>query len=402
MHGVAVQRGSEGNATCEIVYESFMTTTKLPPFRVLSLDGGGMRGTYTATYLDRLGVSFAKRRGIAALDIGAAFELIVGTSTGGIVACALAAGVPLSDIVSLYVTNGPKIFSRRLPSCVTGAISDTWKRPDALATGTEVLRNALTEKLGTITLGEIYAKRGIGLAIPTVEMSQHRAWVFKTPHLKDTTNHRDDNYTLVDVCLATTAAPIYRSMAAVDHPESSSSGFNVFVDGGVWANNPVLTGLIDALDLAAPEQEIQIFCLGTCPMPTGEQIAKTALNRGLFEWKFGGVVANLAVDVQQFAYDQMAKKLARHVDRDCTIIRFPSENVPASLIPYLQLDETRAEAMEALINQARTDANMANSKFAYADADPEAAVICDLFNTIPPLTDPLASRLHPPPCKDAL
>ena len=379
-----------------------MTTTKPPPFRVLSLDGGGMRGLYAATYLDRLGVSFANRRGIAALDIGAAFELIVGTSTGGIIACALAAGIPLSDIVSLYVTNGPKIFSRDLPSCVMGAISDTWRRPDALATGTEVLRNALTEKLGTMTLGEIYTKRGIGLAIPTVEMSQHRAWVFKTPHLKDTTNHRDDNYTLVDVCLATTAAPIYRSMAAVDHPESSSIGFNVFVDGAVWANNPVLTGLIDALDLAVAEQEIQIFCLGTCPMPTGEQIANTALNRGLFEWKFGGEVANLAVDVQQFAFDQMAKKLAKHVKPECTIIRFPSEKVPASLTPYLQLDETRAEAMEALINQARTDANMTNSKFAYADANPEAAVICDLFNTIPPLTDPLASRASSSAVKDVL
>ena len=160
----------------------------------------------------------------------------------------------------------------------------------------------------------------------------------------------------------------------------------------MWANNPVLTGLIDALDLTLPSQEIQIFCLGTCPMPAGEQIAKSALNRGLGEWKFGGEVASLAVDAQQFAYDHMAKKIARHLNRNCTIIRFPSEKVPAALIPYLQLDETRAEAMEALINQARTDADMTNSKCAYADTDTEAALICDLFNTAPPRTDPLASR----------
>lgn len=369
-----------------------MMTTGLPPFRVLSLDGGGMRGTYTATYLDRVAAAFAKRRGIAALDVGAAFDLIVGTSTGGIIACALAAGMPLSDIVNLYVTYGPKIFSRSLPAGAMGVIPDSWKRPPALAVGSEVLRKALTIKLGTATLGDIYAARGIGLAIPAVEMSQHRAWVFKTPHLKDTTNHRDDNYTLVDVCLATTAAPIYRSMAAVDHPDNPSGGFNVFVDGGLWANNPVLTGLIDALDLTAPGQEIQIFCLGTCPMPAGEQIAKSALNRGLGDWKFGGEAASLAVDAQQFAYDHMAKKLARHVNRTCTIIRFPSEKVPAALIPYLELDETRAEAMDALINQARTDADMTNSKCAYADTDAEAALICGLFNSVPPRTDPLAFR----------
>src|SRR5215470_12284967 len=89
--------------------------TGSPPLRVLSLDGGGMRGTYTATYLDRVAATFAKRRRIAALDIGAAFDLIVGTSTGGIIACALAAGIPLAKVVDLYQRHGPAIFHRPLP-----------------------------------------------------------------------------------------------------------------------------------------------------------------------------------------------------------------------------------------------------------------------------------------------
>jgi hypothetical protein len=366
-------------------------TDQLEPFRVLSLDGGGMRGTYTATYLGRMAATFAKRRDLPALDVGAAFDLIVGTSTGGIIACALAAGVPLSEIVTLYTERGPKIFSRPLPSGV-GVVNDLWQRRAALAAGTEVLRSALADKLGTTTVGEIYAKRGIGLAINTVEMSQHRAWVFKTPHLKDVTNHRDDNYSLVDICLATTAAPVYRSMAAVDHPDNPAGGYNVFVDGGLWANNPVLVGLIDALDMTSPGQEIQIFCLGTCPMPAGEQIAKLEVDRGLGQWKFGGDAAALGIDAQQFAFDHMAKKLARHVDRKCTIIRFPSDKVPASLIPFLGLDETRPQAIDALVNQARTDADMTNSKCAYADTDAEAALICGLFNAAPPLSNPLVSR----------
>jgi uncharacterized protein len=226
-----------------------------------------------------------------------------------------------------------------------------------------------------------------------VELGQHRAWVFKTPHLKDT-NHRDDNYTLVDVCLATSAAPIYRSLAAVNHPDGGD-GFNVFTDGGLWANNPVMVGLIDALDLAQRGQEIQIFCLGTCPMPAGEQIPRDAVHRGLLEWKFGGEAAGLSVDAQQFAFDHMAKKLARHVDRRCTVIRFPSDKVPAALIPYLGLDETRPEAVDALINQARSDADMTNSKCAYADADPEAALICSLFDSVPVRTNPFISRKSP-------
>lgn len=363
----------------------------LPPFRVLSLDGGGTRGTYTATYLDKVAATFARRRNVDALDMGAAFDLIVGTSTGGIIAAGLATGVPLADIVALYVENGSVIFSRRLPTGAVGAVLDILKRPQVLASGTASLRAALVKKLGTQTLGQVYSERGIALAIPAVEMSQHRGWVFKTPHLKDT-NHRDDDYSLVDVCLATTAAPVYRSLAAIDHPENDAGGFNVFVDGGLWANNPVLVGLIDALDLTEPGQEIHIFSLGTCPLPAGEQIPKTAINRGLPEWKFGGEAAGLAVDAQQFAFDHMAKKLARHVNRKCTVIRFPSEKVPAALIPYLALDETRPEAIRALIDQARTDADMANSKCAYADTDPEAALICALFDSAPARSKPLASR----------
>lgn len=363
----------------------------LPPLRVLSLDGGGMRGTYTATYLDRVASAFARRRGVEALDIGGAFDLIVGTSTGGIIACALAAGIPLSEIVRLYAEQGHAIFSRRLPTRIPGVANDVFRRPAALATGTTALRTALEAKLGGTTLGEIYRSRRIALAIPAVEMGQHRGWVFKTPHLPGT-NNRDDNCTLVDVCLATSAAPIYRSLAVLEHPDRDDEGFNVFVDGGLWANNPVLVGLIDALDLTEPGREIHVFCLGTCPMPAGEQVERTAVHRGLPEWKFGGEAAGLAIDAQQFAFDHMAKKLARHLDRDCTVIRFPSETVPATLIPYLGLDETRPVAIQALVNQARSDADMTNSKCAYADTDPEAALICNLFETAPPRTDPLFAR----------
>lgn len=365
-----------------------MIKQKLKPFRVLSLDGGGVRGTYTTTYLDRVANAFATRRGVSALDIGAAFDLIVGTSTGGIIACALAEGIPLSEITALYVKHGPLIFTRPLPAGVLGAVGDIRKRPPALAKGSAALRCALEGRFGKTTLGEVYTARGIALAITATEIGQHRAWVFKTPHLKDTTNHRDDHYTLVDVCLATTAAPLYRSMAAVDQPDSDMDGYNIFVDGGLWANNPVLVGFIDALDMTEPAQEIQVFSLGTCPMPTGERVDKTAVDRGLLEWRFGGNAASLGIDAQQFAFDHMAKKLARHVERSCTVIRFPSEKVPAALSPYLGLDDTRDEAIRAVMDQARTDANMANSRCAYSDTDPEAALICELFEAMPASTYP--------------
>jgi hypothetical protein len=349
-----------------------------------------MRGTYTATYLDQVAANFARQRGLKALDIGGAFDLIVGTSTGGIIACALATGIPLSEVVDLYSGEGTAIFSRPLPTSLPGVLPDHLYRAAALAAGEKALRKALTAKLGNTTMRAVYESRGIAMAITAVEMSQHRSWVFKTPHFAGT-NHRDDEYSLVDVCLATSAAPIFRSLAAVDHA-GAGSGYNVFADGGLWANNPVLVGLIEALDMAAPGQPIEVFSLGTCPLPAGEQIPRDAVHRGLADWRFGGGPAGLAIDAHQFAYDHMAKKIARHLDHPCTVIRFPSDKVPAALIPFLGLDDTRPEAIAALINQARTDADMTNSKCAYRETDPEAARICDLFGSAPERTDPLFSR----------
>ncbi|MES3110493.1 CBASS cGAMP-activated phospholipase [Sphingomonas aurantiaca] len=367
------------------------------PFRVLSLDGGGMRGTYTATYLDRVATAFARRRLVTGIDVGKAFDLIVGTSTGGIIACGLAKGVPLSTMVDLYRRHGADIFPKRLPEGAWGVPADVLRRGAAIHEGAGALQKALAAILEETTLADVYARRGIALAITSVEMSQHRSWVFKTPHLK-TSNGRDNGYSLVDICMATSAAPIFRSLAAIDHPDGGT-GFNVFVDGGLWANNPVLIGLIDALEMTKPGDSIQIFCLGTCPVPAGEQISKGDLDRGLAAWKFGGVAAELSIDAQAFAFDNMARMLARHLDRDCQVIRFPADKVPAALLPYLSLDDTREQAMNALVNQARSDADMTNSRCGN-DRDEVAKAICALFEDAPVLPEGDAGQSSPLPSKD--
>jgi hypothetical protein len=341
-----------------------------------------MRGLYTASYLSFLCEAFARKRQVAALDLGGAFNLIVGTSTGAIIGCALAAGVAPSRIASLYRQHGTAIFEKPLPTgwSLVRSLPRLLSRPAALARGTEALRSALRENFGDITLGEVYSKRGIAMAINAIDMTQHRSWVFKTAHL-ESSHGRDDKCTLVDVCLATSAAPVYRSLAAIANNDCAG-GHKVFADGGLWANNPVLVALVEALAMTNKDDRIEIFCLGTCPRPSGEIIPLGNIHRGVAEWQFGGAAAALAVDAQEFAFDEMARMLRKHVSRDCNIVRFPRDKVPASMMQYLDLDETRAEALDALENQARTDKDVTWSRCA-RQGDSEAALIASLFMSAP-------------------
>lgn len=312
-----------------------------------------MRGVYAAAYLSSLAKRFATSRGIEDLDVGRAFDLIVGTSTGAIVGGALAKKIPLERVIELYRTEGPAIFSQKLPNRLNlGLLRQLWSRPRALRDGNRALENALHNEFQDSTLGDIWNERGVALAIPAVELARHQSWIFKTPHLPST-RHRDDDYRLVDVCLASSAAPIYRSIAKIPNPDTS--GYHQFLDGGLWANNPVLVALIEALRMTAEDDYIEIFCLGSFARPEGEIVPERQLHRGLLGWKFGASAINVSLSTQEFAYDRMANFIAKHLRRECRIIRFPAGKTSSELSQYLDLDETRQIAIDALLIQANSD-----------------------------------------------
>src|SRR6266581_703624 len=94
-------------------------SNKGSPYRVLALDGGGIRGLFSAVLLRGLTAEFAKQQGLndkGEFDVGKQFDLIVGTSTGAILAGALAAGVPLSRVIALYTKRAKKIFHSPVPT----------------------------------------------------------------------------------------------------------------------------------------------------------------------------------------------------------------------------------------------------------------------------------------------
>ncbi len=313
-------------------------------YRVLSIDGGGMRGLYSCAYLQGMASTGKARYGAELSDFGKKFDLIVGTSTGAILGAGLAAGIPLSEICNLYTEFGQQIFPEKLPDKPTNLIFH--RRSKLNKCGDESLRKALGSKFHELTLGQLYQNRQIGLAITAVNCTTHRAYVFKTPHDK-TSNHRDDDVTLVDACLASSAAPIYRSIAVINQEDSPLDN-SMFIDGGLWANNPVLVALIEALRNADNDQEIEIFCLGTSPAPSGSVLDQGSPHWGLLKWKFGGRAIEYAMDSQSVVYDQMAGMLLTHINRDISITRFPQPVPSAEQAPLLALDDASQKAMTLL------------------------------------------------------
>jgi len=336
------------------------------PYRVLALDGGGVRGLYSATVLRTIARYYADQRNVKALDIGRGFNLITGTSTGGILACALASGVPIDNVISLYRDVGPRIFRDPTPDSSWYLVGWILRNLGRAANRNEDLRAALGELFGERTLNSIYKDRGIALCIPAVDMGTQRSWVYKTPHSDDFV--RDRHFKLVDVCLATSAAPIYLPLAAVSDPDDPVHQ-RVFADGGLWANNPVLIGLIEALGLAKPEQRIEILSVSTCPPPEGALIDRRRLSWGIFKWRVGTSALKASLESQAWGYHFMAKMLAQHLrllGKSCYVARLPHSIPSAEQLRHVGLDRANAKALEVLYDLGRLDGDMENQ---FCDAE---------------------------------
>jgi len=211
-------------------------------FRILSLDGGGIRGAYTAACLARLEHEIGR-------PITDYFDLIAGTSTGGIIALALALGEPAERIQRFFSERGPQIFTPREPvglrllqrMCLT-AVKRKFPSLDERMLhrskySSDALRDALTEVFGDRTLEAATASR---VVIPAVDLICGRTITFKTPHQPNFI--RDRHLKAVDVALATGAAPAY-------FPQASIKDGSAFADGGLWANNPSVVAWVEAMKI---------------------------------------------------------------------------------------------------------------------------------------------------------
>ena len=215
-------------------------------FRILSVDGGGIRGIFPVAFLAGL-----EKRYLGGASVAGYFDLIAGTSTGGIIALGLASGLTASELLDVYVRRGCEIFPppREGPR---GAVQRTWRtlrQCFRYSYDRDALSRVLVETLGDRRFGNAKAR----LCIPSFDGRYGEVYVFKTPHHPDFRKDREER--MVDVAAATGAAPTY--FRPLEH-----GGYR-FVDGGVWVNNPVMIALVDALScFDVARERIRILTLG--------------------------------------------------------------------------------------------------------------------------------------------
>lgn len=208
-------------------------------FQILALDGGGLKGMFTAAYLAEF--EAATRR--PAVD---SFDLVAGTSTGGIIALALGLRRPAEEVLAFYCDHGDAIFPTERLEVLGEARQAVRSRYDP-----EALESSLSSFFGDAILGDSQAR----LLIPAYHADRGDIYLFKTAHHPRL--RVDFRERMVDVARATGAAPTYLPPKALD------DGLRL-IDGGVWANNPVLLAVTEALGyLERPQQQIAALRIGT-------------------------------------------------------------------------------------------------------------------------------------------
>lgn len=210
---------------------------------VLAIDGGGIRGIIPAMVLAEL----ERRTGRAVAEL---FDLISGTSTGGILAVALTRPGPdgrpawtAEQLVGLYEQEGPRIFQRGRLGALHGIIDE---RYDA-----EVLEEVLGYYCGGSTLSQSLA----ALLIPAYDMVTRSVFFFDSVRAQNEPEH---DYPAAVVARATSAAPTYFQPAVL--PGQSGDEL-VFVDGGLAANNPAMCAFAEA-QRREPGGEVLLASLG--------------------------------------------------------------------------------------------------------------------------------------------
>lgn len=196
-------------------------------FRILSIDGGGARGIIPARILHN--IDNYLRQKDSSITLINQFDLITGTSTGGIIALGLSLGLEPSKIISLYEELIPKVFGKKRCSWFKSKYDSN------------LLRESLEPYFENYNLSDLKAD----VIITSVSLQNSTPRLYKTDYFVRNKGREDEK--IIDIALSTSAAPTY----FMAHTSKHSSNL---IDGGMCANNPSMVALTDSIYFERPSR----------------------------------------------------------------------------------------------------------------------------------------------------
>lgn len=294
-------------------------------FRILSIDGGGIRGVFPAAYLAEM-----ERRFLDGRSIVTCFDMVAGTSTGGIIALALAHGMSAHEALQIYVNRGTRIFPD-----LSGWRK--WRRLLRWISRPKHDQSALRDELLSIFGDKVLDDATTRLVVPSFEGRHGEPFLYKTPHHPD--YQKDRHQRFAHVALHTSAAPSY-------YPAVDNDGFFMF-DGGIWANNPVMNALVDVLSCYDVRREnIRILSLGTgdSEFTLGEGVRSGGVRHWAFLRAFEAAARAQCKNALGQAYMLVGKNNVLRIDPPESSNPIEMDDVPRALAELPAIARSLSEA----------------------------------------------------------
>lgn len=304
-------------------------------FKILSIDGGGIKGLYSLAILNVLEKHFE-------VKLHECFDLICGTSTGGLIALALSIGMSAEDLANIYKEKASIIFAppqNVVKNKTLNKMLGMLKQGIIGKYGNEGLKEVLNDIFHDLKMQD--AKTN--LCIPTTNLTASEPVVFKKGHCKGHT--RDPQIPMKEVALATTAAPTYFEIAKID------SLAHDFIDGGLWANDPTLIGLIEAVKIFVgadkPYKNIEILSIASVSANLGKMIKNNGKNSYL-SWGNGKDLIEIIMQLQTKSTQHYINHLGEGLPYEVTNTRIPEPKLSPKQAKELEIDSIEANQLKTL------------------------------------------------------
>lgn len=306
-------------------------------YKILSIDGGGIKGLYSATILKHFEEKFN-------CTISDYFDMLCGTSTGGLIALAASLKIPMETVCQFYEQEGKNIFPEYKKNKL---LSWIFNRKITKGDIKQIVRGGKFSDLPLkAALQNIFGEHRIGesnnfLCIPSYTITEARPWVFKKDHHE---LDRDDKALYVDVALATSAAPTFFPLAEISYYDNKQ-----FIDGGVWANNPTLVGLIEALRFFVGEgkdfDSIKILSISSLSITGGKSIGLKR-ERSFLDWKKDLFETSMAG--QSYFTNYFMDHIQKISEVSIQHFRVPTADIAREQEDHIQLDVATPAAIQLI------------------------------------------------------